>query len=265
VVTLEETTTAPVLPHYERLPTATVSGYMTSEGTLGSILEEVRAIAEDVIPQGGSYRFSFAGMSERFYESEHALAFAYALAVLIVYLVLAAQFESFIHPATILVAVALSFTGALLTLKLTENTLNLFSQIGLVMLVGLVTKNAILIVEFSNQLRNRGLPAEKAVLEAARTRFRPVLMTALSTIAGIMPIAIGFGAGGEARAPLGIAVAGGMLCSTMLTFFVVPVVYLQFERLQIRITGKTDTDSKPFTSGAPEGSPVALQAQSREH
>jgi multidrug efflux pump len=113
-------------------------------------------------------------------------------------------------------------------------------------------------------LRDRGLPAQKAVLEAARTRFRPVLMTALSTIAGIMPIAIGFGAGGEARAPLGIAVAGGMLCSTALTFFVVPVVYLQFERLQIRIAGKTATDSTPLGSGAPEDAPLALHTQARE-
>jgi multidrug efflux pump len=152
-----------------------------------------------------------------------------------VYLVLAAQFESFVHPATILVAVALSFTGALLALQLIGHTLNLFSQIGLVMLVGLVTKNSILIVEFANQLRARGAEPFEAVSQAARTRFRPVLMTALSTIAGILPIAIGMGAGGDARAPLGVAVVGGMAFATLLTIFVIPVVYLGFAHLEGRI------------------------------
>jgi multidrug efflux pump len=116
-------------------------------------------------------------------------------------------------------------------------SLNLFSSIGMVMLVGLVTKNAILIVEFANQLRARGESAFDAVVGAARTRFRPVMMTALSTIAGILPIALGFGAGGEARAPLGVAVVGGMAFSTALTFFVVPVVYLGFARLEERLRG----------------------------
>ena len=139
-----------------------------------------------------------------------------------VYLVLAAQFESFVHPVTILVAVALSFTGALVALLATQTTLNLFSKIGLVMLVGLVTKNSILIVEFANQLRERGLPLVEAVKQASKTRFRPILMTALATMVGILPIALGRGAGGDSRAPLGIAVLGGMLFSTVLTFLIVP-------------------------------------------
>jgi multidrug efflux pump len=159
--------------------------------------------------------------------------------------VLAAQFESFLHPVTILVAVALSFTGALLALAgvgwlsdlgLLElpGTLNLFSKIGLVMLVGLITKNSILIVEFANQLRDRGLGASEAVLEASRTRFRPILMTALATMVGILPIALGRGAGGEARAGLGIAVVGGMLFSTVLTFFVVPATYVALAQVAAR-------------------------------
>jgi multidrug efflux pump subunit AcrB len=134
-----------------------------------------------------------------------------------------------------MIAVALSFTGALLTLQLTGNTLNLFSQIGLVMLIGLVTKNSILIVEFANQLRERGMSAREAVFESSRIRFRPILMTALATMAGILPIAIGSGAGGESRAPLGIAVFGGVGFSTVLTFLVVPAVYLAFDALRERV------------------------------
>jgi multidrug efflux pump len=235
VVTLEESVTAPGLPHFDRQRTATITGHLLEGVPLGDILLQMRAIAAKVIPEVGGYRTGYSGYSERFFESENQLVLAYVLAVVLIYLVLAAQFESFIDPVTILVAAALSFTGALLTLKLTHNTLNLFSQIGLVMLVGLVTKNSILIVEFSNQLRARGAEPLEAALEAARTRFRPVLMTALSTIVGIIPIALAFGTGGEARAPLGVAVAGGMAFGTFLTLFLVPVVYLGFARLEGRL------------------------------
>jgi multidrug efflux pump len=226
-----------------------------------------------VIPADSGYRVSFSGLSERFYQSGNALGFAYLLAVVMVYLVLAAQFESFIDPATILVAVALSFTGALLGLQLTtflnwllgtqlpEHTLNLFSQIGLVMLVGLVTKNSILIVEFANQLRERGAEPFEAVLQAARTRFRPVMMTALSTIAGLLPIAIGMGAGGEARAPLGVAVVGGMAFSTLLTIFVIPTVYLGFAHLEIRMAAYSARRAQ--RSGSDGAGPLAVGVQGR--
>jgi multidrug efflux pump len=155
------------------------------------------------------------------------------------------------HPITILVAVALSFTGALLALKVTGMTLNIYSKIGLVMLVGLVTKNGILIVEFANQLRWRGQGLEEAALGAARTRFRPILMTALATLVGIAPIAFGRGAGGDARAPLGIAVVGGMFFSTALTFFVVPATYVVIERLASRLR------RQPAREAAAEPMPVA--------
>jgi multidrug efflux pump len=183
------------------------------------------------MPKGRGYSYTFSGESEDFYESSNSIVFAYALALLIIYLVLAAQFESFLHPITILVAVALSFTGALLALIASGHTLNLFSQIGLVMLVGLVTKNSILIVEFANQLRDRGESIGEAALEAARTRLRPILMTAISTIVGILPIALGIGAGGESRAALGVAVVGGMLFSTLLTLFIVPAAYILIDRI----------------------------------
>jgi multidrug efflux pump len=179
-----------------------------------------------------------------------------------VYLVLAAQFESFIDPATILVAVALSFTGAVLALRVTGHTLNLFSQIGLVMLVGLVTKNSILIVEFANQLRKRGAEPLEAVTSAARTRFRPVMMTALSTIAGIMPIAIGMGAGGEARAPLGVAVVGGMVFSTFLTIFVIPTVYLAFAQLESRFAAHSARRGDRVDPGGAAPLPAGVQGRS---
>jgi multidrug efflux pump len=236
------------LPHYDRIRSATISGNLASGAALGTVLERISATAKQVLPEGKGYKAVFSGDSEQFYASGNALLFAYLLAIVAVYLVLAAQFESFLHPVTILVAVALSFTGALVTLMAVGSTLNLFSQIGLVMLVGLVTKNSILIVEFANQLRDRGLGPAEAVFESSRIRFRPILMTALATMAGILPIAIGSGAGGESRAPLGIAVVGGVGFSTVLTFIVVPAVYLAFEGLRERLTRR----ARAATADAPE-------------
>jgi multidrug efflux pump len=230
-VELRESTAPRALPHFDRLRSATITASILDGYTLGSVLEQVKALAEEVLPAGGGYRFTFSGESEDFFESSNAIVFAYGLALVLIFLVLSAQFESFVHPITILIAVALSFTGALLALNLSGHTLNLFSQIGLVMLVGLVTKNSILIVEFANQLRNRGYGVVEAAREAARTRFRPILMTAISTIVGILPIALGLGAGGESRAPLGVAIVGGMLFSTLLTLFIVPAAYILVDRI----------------------------------
>jgi hydrophobe/amphiphile efflux-1 (HAE1) family protein len=231
VARLKEAVTPQGLPHYDRRRSATVKGSLMPGTPLGETLTKLHAIALGVLPDDGTYAVTFSGESESFYESSNALVFAYVLAVVIVYLVLAAQFESFLHPVTILIAVALSFTGALVTLLLMGHTLNLFSEIGLVMLVGLITKNSILIVEFAEQLREEGHELVEATLQASVTRFRPILMTAVSTIVGIVPIALGLGAGGEARAPLGMAVVGGMFFSTILTFFVVPAAYVALTRL----------------------------------
>ena len=142
-----------------------------------------------------------------------------------IYLVLAAQFESFIHPLTILLSVPLAVVGAIISLFIFGQSLNIFSQIGLIMLIGLVTKNSILIVEYANQLRARGLETMEAVAQAAKIRLRPILMTSFATVFGILPIAIGFGAGAESRRPLGIAVVGGLIFSTFLTLLLVPAVY----------------------------------------
>lgn len=234
VARVRESVTPRGVPHFDRQRSATITASLLDGYGLGSALERVRTIADEVLPRGQGYQAVFSGESEDFYESGNALFFAYFLAVVIVYLTLAAQFESFLDPITILVAVALSFTGALVTLMAVDETLNLFSQIGLVMLVGIVTKNSILIVEFANQLHEGGRDLLDATIEAARTRFRPILMTATSTIVGILPIALGLGAGGETRASLGVAVAGGMLFSTLLTFFVVPAVHLSLARTRAK-------------------------------
>lgn len=262
VVSTRETVAARALPHYDRLRAVTITAGVEQGVSQGEALLEAKRIAETHLPEAGGYRVAFSGEAERFFESGNALLFAYALALLVVYLVLAAQFESFVHPITILIAVALSFTGALVALWTVEwarghewievpGTLNIFSKIGLVMLVGLVTKNSILIVEFANQLRDRGRPLVEATFEAARTRFRPILMTALATIAGITPIALGFGAGGESRASLGVAVVGGMFFSTALTFFVVPATYVAIEGFRERLAARRLP--APARKPAPEG------------
>jgi multidrug efflux pump len=247
VVRVSETTAARGIPHFDRQRAATVTGNLAAGTSQGAALARIQALAEEILPDQGGHRIAFSGESEQFFESGQAIVFAYLLGVVVIYLVLAAQFESFVHPLTILIAVALSFTGALVTLWLTGTTLNLFSQIGMVMLVGLVAKNSILIVEFANQLRERGAGVEEAAFEAGRTRFRPILMTALSSIVGMLPIALGgsrtlgellgVGTGGELRAPLGIAAVGGMAFSTALTVFVVPAAYVAIERLRERLVG----------------------------
>jgi len=235
VVTARETVAPRSLNHFDRQRSVAVKANLGQGMTQGAALGLAAETADEVLAGAPGYRYVFSGESEKFFESGNALISAYLLAVLVVYLVLAGQFESFVHPLTILVGVALSFTGALVALSLVGHTLNLYSKIGLVMLVGLVAKNSILIVEFANQLRERGMALAEATFEACRTRFRPILMTALATIMGILPIALGSGAGGEARAPLGVAVVGGMLFSTALTFFVVPATYLAVERLRERL------------------------------
>jgi multidrug efflux pump len=252
VVNTRETIAPREVPHYDRQRSAMVSADLATR-TQGEGLEIATAIAEQVLPEGTGIRF--VGEAEKFLASSNALLFAYGLAIVVVYLVLAAQFESFVHPVTILVAVALSFTGALVALLATHTTLNLFSKIGLVMLVGLVTKNSILIVEFANQLRERGLPLVEAVKQASKTRFRPILMTALATMVGILPIALGRGAGGDSRAPLGIAVLGGMLFSTVLTFLIVPATYVLIARVRERARGRVRAPQRePVPPAAVAGS-----------
>lgn len=223
VVKINKTVAPKELNHYNRLRSAKFSAGLAPGVTLGKALDDLDAIVEQKLPAG--IKREYAGQSLEYKSSSSSLYFMFLLAIIFIYLVLAAQFESFVHPLTILLSVPLAVFGALLTLFIFGETLNIYSQIGLIMLVGLVTKNAILIVEFANQLRESGKALTEAVTEAAILRLRPILMTSFSTIFGILPIAIGLGAGGEARRPLGLAVVGGLLFSTFLTLVVVPVVY----------------------------------------
>lgn len=224
VVTAKETVSPKELNHFNRIRAAKITANLTPGVTLGQALKDLDEIARSKLPPG--IRTDLDGESREFRESSGSLYFLFAFAVVFIYLVLAAQFESFVHPLTILLTVPLAVFGALLTLAIFGMTLNIYSQIGLILLIGLVTKNAILIVEYSNQLREKeGLSPREATARASRIRLRPILMTTLATIFGVLPIALGIGAGADARKPLGAAVVGGLFFSTLLTLFVVPVVY----------------------------------------
>jgi HAE1 family hydrophobic/amphiphilic exporter-1/multidrug efflux pump len=173
-----------------------------------------------------TYHTALNGPSRDYAESSSNILFAFILALILIYLVLSAQFESFLDPFTIMLTVPLALAGALLSLLLFHQTLNIFSEIGMIMLIGLVTKNGILIVEFANQKRENGLAKETAVVQAATQRLRPILMTSLATSLGALPIALSLGAASTSRIPLGIVVVGGILFSLILTLFVIPAVYM---------------------------------------
>lgn len=183
----------------------------------------MNAIAAEVLDE--SFSTELSGASRDFAESASNTSFAFILALVLVYLILAAQFESFRDPFTIMLTVPLAIAGALLSLWLFNQTLNIFSQIGTIMLIGLVTKNGILIVEFANQLRESGMEKLEAVREASVSRLRPILMTSLATALGALPIALALGAGSESRIGMGVVVVGGIMFSLLLTLFVIPAVY----------------------------------------
>jgi multidrug efflux pump len=200
------------------------------------------------------FKTDLAGEARDLRDAASSLGFAFALAIVLVYLVLAAQFESFRDPVVILLTVPLAFAGALGMLWLTGQTLNVFSQIGMIMLIGLVTKNGILIVEFANQHKAAGLSPLEAARAGAADRLRPILMTSLSTILGILPIALALGAGSESRRSMGIAVVGGMVVGSLLTLFVIPAVY-------VLVTGRTVPAAPPVPArGEDTMTPTAAAA-----
>jgi multidrug efflux pump len=263
VVTIKETVAPKELNHYNRVRSATITANLPPGLPLGMALDALDKIAAEKLPPG--MKHELAGQSREFRESSTSLYFLFGLAVVFIYLVLAAQFESFVHPLTILLAVPLAVAGALVSLFIFRQSLNIYSQIGLIMLIGLVTKNSILIVEYANQLRARGLSIVDAVAQAAQIRLRPILMTSLATIFGILPIAIGLGAGAEARRPLGIAVVGGMIFSTFLTLVLVPVVYTylaRFTKVAARGEAGSAAEASP-SEPAPAEEPVPVMATSR--
>lgn len=228
VVFTEEQSAPPQLFRFNRYVSATVSAGLAPGRALGEGIDEMYGIADKVLDE--TFSTSLDGASKDFQESSSSLLFAFLLALGLIYLVLAAQFESFRDPFIILFTVPLAVAGALLSLWYFNQTLNIFSQIGIIMLIGLVTKNGILIVEFANQRKATGLSKTDAVISAAISRLRPILMTSLSTILGILPIALALGAGSESRVSMGIAVIGGLIFSTFLTLFVVPAMYSYLSR-----------------------------------
>lgn len=223
IVTVRENSLPPQLYRYNRFNSATVSAGLAGRYTLGEGIEEMDRIADKVLSD--DFSTTLSGDSKDFVESTSSLLFAFVLAIVLIYLVLAAQFESFRDPLIILVTVPLALIGALFIMAVTGQTLNIFSQIGLIMLIGMVAKNGILIVEFANQRQLAGLNIMEAVREAAVSRFRPILMTSLTTILGIMPLAVATGAGAESRVSMGVTVVGGLFFATFLTLFVVPAIY----------------------------------------
>ncbi len=247
VVRVQETLAPKELNHYNRVRSATITANLVPGVNLGQALDDLDRIAAEKLPAG--IKREFGGQSLEFKSSSSSLYFMFLLAIVFIYLVLAAQFESFVHPLTILLSVPLAVFGALLTLFIFGQTLNIYSQIGLIMLIGLVTKNAILIVEFSNQLQESGKSATDAVIEAATIRLRPILMTSFSTIFGILPIAVGFGAGAESRRPLGLSVVGGVFFSTFLTLVLVPVLYTLLARFT-KVAPESESHHQPAETHA---------------
>ncbi len=223
LVSITETVAPKELNHFNRQRAAIISANVAPGYTLGQVLDEVDKIAKDEL--GPNAHTGFDGQSREFKESGGALYLTFVLALVFIYLVLAAQFESFVGPFVIMLPVPLAMTGALLALQLSGGTLNVYSQIGLVMLVGLITKHGILIVEFANQLRDQGQDKFEAVIEAATLRLRPILMTTGAMVLGSLPLATATGAGAEARQPIGWVIVGGLMLGTLLTLFVVPAAY----------------------------------------
>jgi HAE1 family hydrophobic/amphiphilic exporter-1/multidrug efflux pump len=223
VVKMVENSNPPTLYHFNRFKAATIQASLAEGKTIGDGVQVMDAIAARLLDE--TFQTDLGGPSRDYRESSSNTAFAFGLALVLIYLVLAAQFESFTDPFIIMVTVPLALAGALLSLWMFDQTLNIFSQIGMIMLIGLVTKNGILIVEFANQKRETGVPKVQAVLDAAAQRLRPILMTSLATALGALPIAVSIGAAATSRIPLGIVVVGGILFSLILTLFVIPAVY----------------------------------------
>jgi multidrug efflux pump len=243
-VTLQESTAPPQLFRYNRFVAATISAGLADGKTISQGIGEMDKIAAKVLDD--SFRTALTGDSKDFTESSSSLMFAFILAIVLIFLVLSAQFESFKDPIIVMMTVPLALTGALLFMWYFNITMNIFSQIGLIMLIGLVTKNGILIVEFANQRKEAGMSKLEAIRYSAAARFRPILMTSFSTILGILLLALGWGDGAQSRVAMGVAVVGGLLIATALTLYVVPSIYLYISSetpMNLRFANTNEDDS----------------------
>lgn len=244
IISVNETVAPRELRRFNQLRAATISANLAPGTTLGDALTRVEARAAEILPQ--NIQTDYGGQSREYRSSSQSLAIVFVLAILFIYLVLAAQFESFVDPFIILLTVPLSMTGALAALYLTGGTLNVYSQIGLVTLVGLITKHGILIVEFANQQQEAGADRRSAIVEAAVLRLRPILMTTGAMVFGALPLALATGAGAESRQQIGWVIVGGMTLGTLLTLFIVPTAYLLIGRHH-----KPQPDAEPLTAPSP--------------
>lgn len=233
LVSTEESTTPPTLYHFNRFKSATISAGLAPGKTVGDGIKVMEEIKKELLDD--TFTTALTGTSRDFAESSSNTSFAFILALVLIYLILAAQFESFVDPLTIMFTVPLAVCGALISLYLFGQTLNIFSQIGMIMLIGLVTKNGILIVEFANQKREEGMDRMQAVLVASRMRLRPILMTSLAMALGSLPLALSLGAASTSRQPLGIVIVGGILFSLVLTLFVIPAMYTFLSRKRAHV------------------------------
>ncbi len=238
LVDLSENSNPPQLYRYNRYVSATVSAQPAKDVTLGQGIEEMRRIAGETLDD--SFSTQLAGVSKEFEDSSSSLLFAFLLALVLIYLILAAQFESYIDPLIIMFTVPLALAGAVLSLWMFGQTINIFSQIGVIVLIGIVTKNGILIVEFANQRKAAGLGLREAVIDAATRRLRPILMTSLATALGALPIAMALGASSQSRIPMGITIIGGLIFSLILTLFVIPALYTYLSRNKKKIEYQED-------------------------
>jgi len=224
LIKIRETVAPRELNHFLQQRAVTVTANLAPDVALGEALAAVEAAAREVLPP--DYQLDYDGQSREYRDSQNTILFVFGLALVFIYLVLSAQFESFVYPMVIMVTVPLSFAGALVTIWLTGGSINVYSQIGLIALIGLVTKNGILIVEFANQLREQGLDIAQATLKATELRFRPILMTAISTVCGAIPLALASGPGAESRREIGWVIVGGVSLGTLLTLFVLPTIFV---------------------------------------
>jgi len=223
IVSINETAASPELRRFGRLPSITIQASLADNYDLGRALTFMEEQAKEILP--AEAKLGFAGQSQQFKETSSGIALTFALALLIVFLVLAAQFESWIHPIIIMLSVPLAIAGALYSMAIGGVSLNIYSQIGIILLVGLMAKNGILIVEFANQLRDEGMSVRQAVVEASVLRLRPILMTVIATILGAVPLVFAHGAGAESRIAIGIVIVGGLGFASILTLFLTPVLY----------------------------------------
>ncbi|MCC7150818.1 MAG: efflux RND transporter permease subunit, partial [Rubrivivax sp.] len=255
LVTVREAVSPRELNHFNQRRAVSITASLAPGYSTGEALQFMDEVAARVLPAG--YATELNGVSREFRASSGALGLVFVLALLFIFLVLSAQFESFVDPFVILLSVPLSMVGALIAMRLTGGTLNVYSQIGLITLVGLISKHGILIVEFSNQLRKQGQATREAVVEAASLRLRPILMTTGAMVLGALPLALASGAGAESRQQIGWVIVGGMSLGTLLTIFVVPTVYTLFARRGI--PGEITTLER--APGLPAAAPTADGAE----